>query len=132
MRASNFWLSLKCSFLWVNFCKASATPAPEMVFKIHLSICSFKWHCSLQLKFGWSRDIVKHQSSSQPGFSNKLCSYKKKVYFEWMPSSIKHLSRINGLQKLEKFNKRPKLNKRIKAFVRGDSVTLKLFGPQIW
>ena len=29
-------------FLWVNFGKASATPAPEIVFKIHLSICSFK------------------------------------------------------------------------------------------
>ena len=43
VRASNFWLSLKCSFLWVNFGKASATPAPEIVFKIHLSIWSFKW-----------------------------------------------------------------------------------------
>ena len=28
-------------FLWVNFGKASAIPVPEIVFKIHLSICSF-------------------------------------------------------------------------------------------
>ena len=94
-------------FFMVNFGKASATPSPEILFNIHLSICSLKWQCSFQFKFAWSWDIVKHQSNSQPGCSNKLCSYKKKVYFELKPSSIKHLPQINGLQKLEKLNKRP-------------------------
>ena len=42
-----------------------------------------------------------------------------------MPSSIKRLPQINGLQKLEKLNKP-------REFIRSDTVALNIFGPQVW
>ena len=41
-KSQQFLAEPEISFLWVNFGKASANPDPEIVFKIHLSICSFK------------------------------------------------------------------------------------------